>query len=62
MSSCGGGSKNPDIIKLKDWHPTTSRNVDGTNDPNVNRVDPALPDSPAIGFRRLSLTWRQILS
>jgi len=56
MPSCGRGSKNPNTIKLKDWHPATGGNVDSTNDPNVNRVDSALPDSPAIKFRRLSPT------
>jgi hypothetical protein len=61
MPSCGRGSKDPDTIKLKDWHPATGGNVDSTNDPNVNKVDPALPDSPAIKFRRSSLTWRRIL-
>lgn len=61
MPSRGRGSQDPNTIKLKDWHPATGGNVDSTNDPNVNRVDPALPDSPAIKSRRLSLTWRQIL-
>ena len=55
---------NPDVTKLKDWHPATSRYVYGTNDPDVDRVDPALSDPPPTKFRHLSLIcqWRQILS
>ena len=44
--------------KLKDWHPVTCGDVYSTYDPNVDRVDPALPDTPVIKFRPLSLIWR----
>jgi hypothetical protein len=58
MPRCGRELKNPDIIKLKDWHPATGGNVYDTNDPNVDRVDSTLPDSPTIKFRPLTLIWR----
>ncbi len=61
MPSCGRGLKNPDVIELKDWHPVTGGNMYGTDDPNVDNVNPALPDSPAIKFRPMSLIWRRIL-
>lgn len=62
MPNCGNELKDPDITKLKYWHPATSRYVYGTNDPNVDRVDPTLTDRPATKFSHLSLIWRQSLS
>ena len=62
MPSCGKELKDPNVTKLKDGHPATGRYVYGTNDPNVDRVNPAFPDPPATKFRHLSLIWRQILS
>ena len=47
--------KNPDITELKDRHPATGGYVYGTNDPNVDRVNPAFPDPPATEFRSLNL-------
>lgn len=54
--------KNPDVRKLKDWHPTSSGNVYSANDCDVGRDDPALPDGPTTKFRPSSLTWRRTLS
>ena len=58
----GVRTKNPDITELKDRHPATGGYVYGTNDPNVDRVNPAFPDPPATKFRSLSLIWCQSLS
>ena len=54
--------RNPDIRKLKDWHPTICGNVYSTDDPNVGRDDLPLPNGPAIKFRPSSLSWRRTLS
>ena len=50
--------KDPDVAKLKDRHPATSGNVYGANDPNIDRVDSTLPDSPTFISRPSTLIWR----
>ena len=62
MTSRGRELENPDVRKLKDWHPATRRNMYSADDPNVDSVNPALPDGPATKVCPLSLMWRQILS
>ena len=54
MPRCDMELKDP-VTKLKDWHPATGGHVYGANDPNIDRVDSTLPDSPAIISRPLSL-------
>lgn len=57
MPSCGKDLKDPDITKLKNWHPATGGYVNSTNDPNIDRVDPALTNRPSTKFGHLSLIW-----
>lgn len=34
-------------VELKDWHPTTSGNMDSANNPDIGAVDLVIPDLPA---------------
>ena len=62
MTNCRRKLKNPDVAKLKDWHPATCGDVYGADDHNVGGDDPPLPYGPATKSRRLSLIWRRTLS
>jgi len=42
------GTKNPNVVELKNWHPATGGNVYGPDDPNSGPVDLVLPNNPAI--------------
>ena len=62
MPNCGRELNNPDVTKLKDWHPAAGGDLNSTDDHNVGSLNPALPNGPATKFRPLSLMWRRILS
>ena len=35
-------------VELKNWHPATSRNMNGSNNSNVGAGDLAMPNPPAL--------------
>lgn len=35
-------------VELKNWHPATSGNMDGTDNSNIGAADPATPNPPAL--------------
>ena len=49
-------------VELKNWHPATSGNVDGSNNSNVGAADLAMPNPPTLIGRIQVIFWSSLLS